>query len=83
MAMVGWRQQCDSAESGNYPQGGLQPPIIFPMNSLIGIAIFLLILWVVLRLALAITSGLLHLVWIVALVMFVFWIVGHLRGSGA
>jgi hypothetical protein len=52
------------------------------MNALIGIAIFLLILWVVLRLALAITSGLLHLVWIVAVVMFVLWIVGHLRGPG-
>lgn len=53
------------------------------MNALIGIAIFLLILWLVLRLALAITGGLLHLVWIAAVVMFILWIVGNLRGSGA
>jgi hypothetical protein len=53
------------------------------MNALIGIAIFLLILWVVLKLALAITGGLLHLIWIAAVVMFVLWLIGKARGAGA
>jgi hypothetical protein len=43
------------------------------MKGLIAIAILLIIAWIVLRIALAITSGLLHLLWIVALVMLVFW----------
>ena len=51
------------------------------MNILAGLAVFFLILWVVLRVALAITSGLLNLLWIVAVLMFVFWVVGKLRGG--
>lgn len=52
------------------------------MNAIVWLAAVLLILWVALRLALAITSGLLHLLWIAALIMFVIWIVGKLRRSG-
>ena len=43
------------------------------MKVLIAIAILLIIAWIVLRIALAITSGLLHLLWVVALVMLVMW----------
>ena len=43
------------------------------MKALIAIALLLVIAWVVLRIALAITSGLLNLLWIVALVMLVMW----------
>lgn len=53
------------------------------MNIMAGLAVFLLILWVVLRVALAITSGLLHLLWIAAVVMFVMWAVGRLRSKNA
>ena len=51
------------------------------MNAIAGLAVFLLILWVVLKVALAVTSGLLHLLWIAAVVMLVMWLVGKLRGS--
>jgi len=51
------------------------------MNAIAGFAVVLLILWVVLRVALAITSGLLHLLWIAAVVMLVIWLMGKLRGS--
>lgn len=51
------------------------------MNPLIGLAIFLLILWIVLRLALAVTGVFLHVLWIVAIVLAVLWLVGKLRGK--
>jgi hypothetical protein len=51
------------------------------MNAIAGLAVFLLILWLVLRVALAVTSGLLHLLWIAALVMLVLWLVGKVRGT--
>jgi hypothetical protein len=51
------------------------------MNAIAGIALVLFILWVVLRVALAVTSGLLHLLWVIALVMLVFWVIGKLRGT--
>ena len=53
------------------------------MNAIAWLAIALLILWAVLRLALAITAGLLHLLWIAAIVMLVVWIFNKLRGSKA
>jgi hypothetical protein len=52
------------------------------MNVLAGLALLLLILWVVLKVALAVTSGLLHLLWIAAIVMIVVWVIGTLRRSG-
>jgi hypothetical protein len=51
------------------------------MNAVAWLAVALLILWVVLRLALAITSGLLHLLWIAAVIMFVIWLFGKVAGS--
>ncbi|MEO5915858.1 MAG: hypothetical protein ABIS50_16600 [Luteolibacter sp.] len=51
------------------------------MNSLLGTAVFLLILWVVLRIALAVTGAFLHLLWIVALVLAVLWVYGKIRGK--
>jgi hypothetical protein len=43
------------------------------MKALIVIALLLMVAWVVLRVALAITSGLLHLLWIAAIVMAIIW----------
>jgi hypothetical protein len=53
------------------------------MNAIAGLAVFLLILWLVLKVALAVTSGLLHLLWIAAVIMLVMWAVGKLRGSAS
>lgn len=53
------------------------------MNAVIGLAIFLMIAWLVLRVALAITSGLLHLLWIAAVIMFFVWLIGLLRAPSA
>ena len=52
------------------------------MNAIAWLALLLLIVWVVLRVALAVTGGLLHLLWIAAVIMFVIWLVGNLRSGG-
>lgn len=51
------------------------------MNSLVWLALLLVIAWVVLRVALAVTSGILHLLWIAALIMAVLWLFGKFRGG--
>jgi hypothetical protein len=51
------------------------------MNSLLGTAILLLILWVIFRVALAVTGAFLHLFWIIAVVLAVLWLIGKLRGK--
>jgi hypothetical protein len=51
------------------------------MSKLLGLAIFLVILWVILRIALALTSGLLHLIWIAAIIAAILWVIGKLRGT--
>lgn len=48
-------------------------------NALVGLAVVFLVLWIVLRLALAVTTGLLHLLWIAAVLMFIIWLVGKFR----
>ena len=48
---------------------------------LLSLAIFLLILWAVLKLALAVTGAFLHILWIVAVILFVFWLIDKLRGN--
>jgi hypothetical protein len=53
------------------------------MNSLALLAVVLLIAWVVLKMALAVTSVALHLLWVAALVMLVIWAFGKLRGRPA
>ncbi len=51
------------------------------MSKLLVLAILLLVGWVILKVALAITSVSLHLLWIVAVVLAVLWLVGKLRGN--
>ena len=46
------------------------------MSKLLLLAIFLVILWVVLRVALAITGVVLHLLWIIAIILAVLWLLG-------
>lgn len=50
-------------------------------SSLIWLALTLMVVWVVLKIALAITSGLLHLLWIAAIIFAVLWIFGQLTGN--
>jgi hypothetical protein len=45
------------------------------MNSLIWFAVALAILWVVARVFLAVTSALLHVIWIVAIILLILWLV--------
>jgi hypothetical protein len=54
---------------------------ILKMSKLLALAILLLVVWVILKVALAITSVSLHVLWIVAVVLAVLWLVGKLRGS--
>lgn len=51
------------------------------MSKLLVLAVILLILWVVLRVALALTGVFLHLLWIIAIILAVLWFVGKLRGD--
>ncbi len=48
---------------------------------LLSLAIFLLILWIVLRVALALTGVFLHVIWILAVILFVIWLIGKFRGG--
>lgn len=45
------------------------------MNSLVWFAILLIIIWVVARVFLAVTSVMLHLLWIVGVILFIIWLV--------
>ena len=54
---------------------------LLQMSKLLSIAVVLLILWVVLKVVLAVTSGVLHVLWIIAVILAVMWLVGKLRGS--
>ena len=49
------------------------------MNYVISLAVLLLVLWVILRVALALTGVFLHLLWITAVILAVLWLVGKLR----
>jgi hypothetical protein len=49
------------------------------MKALIALAVLLVIAWVILRIALAITTGLLHLLWIGALILGAMWVWGKIR----
>jgi len=51
------------------------------MNSLVWLALVLLVAWIVLKLVVAVTSGLLHLLWVAAVIMFILWLVGKVRGK--
>ncbi len=45
------------------------------MNSLLWLAIVLIIIWIVVRLILAVTSFALHLLWIVGVILLIVWVV--------
>lgn len=51
------------------------------MSKLLSVAFLLLVVWVILKLALAITSVTLHLLWVVAVILAVLWLVGKIRGN--
>ena len=50
-------------------------------STFIWLALVLMVLWVVLKVALAITSVALHLLWIGAIIFFVCWIFGQFTGN--
>lgn len=56
-------------------------PSMKPPHTLIWLAIVLVVAWVVLRIALAVTSVALHLLWIVALVCAAFWLYRQFTGA--
>lgn len=49
-------------------------------HALIFLALVLVVIWLVLRVALAVTSGLLHVLWILAIIFAIIWVINHLRG---
>ncbi len=53
---------------------------IVHMSKLLSVAILLLVIWVILKVALAITSVTLHLLWIIAIILAVLWLFGKIRG---
>ena len=57
------------------------PPNLRAMSKLLSLAVLLLIAWIVLRLFLAVTGFFLHALWIVAIILFVMWLLGKLRGG--
>ena len=48
-------------------------------HGLILLAVVLVIIWVVARVALAVTSVALHLLWVAAIILAILWFVGRLR----
>lgn len=51
------------------------------MSKILILSVILLIAWIVLHLALAVTGAFLHLLWIIAVILAIVWIVGKLRGN--
>ncbi len=49
--------------------------------SLVILAILLAVAWVILRIALAVTGAVLHLLWIGAVVLALFWVINLLVGK--
>jgi hypothetical protein len=50
-------------------------------HSVIIIAILLLIVWVIAKVTIAVTSLALHLLWIVAIILMVVWLIGRLKAN--
>jgi hypothetical protein len=48
-------------------------------HSLLWIAVLLIVIWVIARLTLAVTSLALHMLWIVAVTMIIIWLMGLIR----
>jgi hypothetical protein len=51
------------------------------MSKLLLLAFLLLVIWVVMRVALAVTGIFLHVLWIIAVILAILWLVGKLRGK--
>jgi hypothetical protein len=51
-------------------------------HALIWIAVLLMIIWVIARVTLAVTSLALHILWIVALILIIIWLIGRVTGKG-
>jgi hypothetical protein len=49
------------------------------MNSLVWIAVLLVIIWVVALVVVKVTGAILHLLWIIAVILFVIWLIGKMR----
>lgn len=49
-------------------------------HGLILLAVVLVIIWVVARVALAVTSVALHLLWVAAIILAIIWAIGRLKG---
>lgn len=48
-------------------------------HSVILIAVLLMIVWVIAKVTIAVTSLALHLLWIVAIILMVVWLIGRLK----
>jgi len=51
-------------------------------HTLLWLAIVLVVAWIIFKVALAVTSVALHLLWIGAIILFVIWLIGLIRGRG-
>jgi len=47
--------------------------------SLLGLAVLVIIIWIFARVVLAVTSVALHLLWVVAIIAAVIWLIGRVR----
>ena len=52
------------------------------MNALVWLALLLVVAWLILKMAVAVTSGLIHLLLLAAVIMFAVWAFGKMRGAG-
>ena len=50
------------------------------MRALLGIAILLIVIWIIARVVGFLAGALLNLLWIIALVLFVIWLIGLITG---
>jgi hypothetical protein len=48
-------------------------------HSLLGIAILLVVIWIVARVVLAVTSFAIHLLWVVAIIAAIIWVIGLVK----
>ena len=48
-------------------------------HALILLAVVLMVIWVVARVALAVTSVALHLLWVAAIILAIIWLIGRLK----
>jgi len=51
-------------------------------HSLIGLAVLLVVIWIVARVVMAVSSVALHLLLVVAVIAAIIWLVGRFRNAG-